>query len=144
MFSTDRHAYRHAFITAWQKSLFAQPLEPVEQQIVEVVRAHPDYQALLNDRERALSQDYLPESGQANPFMHMSLHMALNDQLSIDRPKGIRARYQQVLKRLGDVHQAQHRLMDCLAEQLWLAQQPGANGLDEPGYMACIKRAARS
>jgi len=142
MFTSDRNAYRLAFLDAWQKARGGQPLEPVEHQIIEIINEHPEYQAILAERERALSINYLPERGDVNPFLHMSLHLALRDQVRLDQPKGMRAHYQRLVKARGDAHAAEHRLLECLAEMLWQLQQPGARAFDEAAYMRCIKRVA--
>jgi hypothetical protein len=140
MFSNDRQSHRRIFITAWEKARAGKPLEPVEAQIVQILRQHPEYQAFISDAEAALEQDFLPEQGESNPFLHMGLHIAILDQLSIDQPAGIRRLYQHLLEKTGDAHEAEHRIMDCLAEAIWTLQRNQAP-FDERGYLDCINRA---
>ncbi|AHF04197.1 hypothetical protein MARPU_10310 [Marichromatium purpuratum 984] len=143
MFSDDRQSYRSAFVTAWRKAAEEQPLDPTETQIVAVARAHPEYHALLEAGDDALDRDFLPEHGETNPFLHMGLHMAVLDQLGTDQPRGIRARYQTLVARLGDTHAAEHRVMECLAQTMWrLQREPGAT-FDETTYLDCIGRSSK-
>jgi hypothetical protein len=140
MFSNDRQSHRRTFITAWKKAQAGQPLEPVEAQIIQILRQHPEYHALMSDAEGVLDQDFEPESGQSNPFLHMGLHIAVLDQLSIDQPAGIRTLYQRLSERTGDPHEAEHRIMECLAEALWTLQRNGTS-FDARTYLDCIKGA---
>ena len=140
MFSTDRTQLRQHFLDAWHKARAGKPLEPVELQIVEVVRGHPEYQPMLEQREQALGRDWLPDGGETNPFLHMSLHIALTEQISTDRPPGIRTLYQRMVAAcIGDHHAAEHRMLECLAEELWQVQRNGGD-LRSKRYLKCIKR----
>jgi hypothetical protein len=140
MFSNDRTHVRKQFIDAWQKARDQAPLEPLEQQIVEVVRRHPEYQPILEQGEASLSRDWLLTGGETNPFLHMGLHLALLDQITTDRPPGMRKLYQRMVKAcLGDTHEAEHRMLACLAEELWQVQQNGGD-FRTKHYQRCIKR----
>ncbi|MEA3639108.1 MAG: DUF1841 family protein [Lamprobacter sp.] len=140
MFSQDRDQLRQVYLTAWRKAQSGEPLEPVEQQIVEVAGQHPEYQALLEQGEAALGREWLPEGGESNPFLHMALHIALQEQVSTNRPAGIRRLYQGMIAHcLGNVHEAEHRILDCLAEALWKIQRDG-RAFQSKGYLKCIKR----
>jgi hypothetical protein len=107
---------------------------------LDVILQHPEYHAALEDPERYRDRDYLDES---NPFLHMSLHMALEEQLSIDQPPGIRAAWQALLARAGDRHRALHEALECLAEILWRAQRD-AMPPDGAAYLSCLQRRARA
>ena len=98
-----------------------QPLSALEQQLAQVIAAHPEYHPLLNHPEQ-LDQDYNLDEGNSNPFLHMGLHLALLEQVSNDRPQGIRALYQQFLQHSNDWHQCEHQMMTPLAESIWQAQ----------------------
>ncbi|QGU32401.1 DUF1841 family protein [Thermochromatium tepidum] len=137
MFSTDRQTHRRIFLEAWRKAKAQAPLGPIESQIVELMRRHPEYWPFLEDGTRALDQDFPPELGQTNPFLHLGLHLAILEQLSIDQPRGIRERYQRLLTHLGDPHQVEHAIMECLAESLWRVQHQRLP-FDEAGYLDCI------
>lgn len=138
MLVQDRESGRRFFIEVWRKKRQALTLEPLEQLIAGIIIQHPEYHKILVDIEAA-ERDYPPEAAVANPFLHMSLHVALQEQLMTDRPQGILELYQQGLPRFGDPHELEHRMMDCLAEALWRAQR--ANSLpDETEYLRCVQR----
>jgi hypothetical protein len=140
MFTQDRDQLRQAYVTAWQKAQTAEPLEPVEQQIVDVAKQHPEYHALLEQGGAALGREWFPEGGESNPFLHMALHIALQEQVSTDRPAGIRRLYQGMIEYcLGDVHLAEHRILECLAEEIWRIQRYGRE-FRPKAYLKCIKR----
>jgi len=140
MFSQDRDQLRQAYLRAWRKAQTGEPLEPVERQILEVAEQHPEYHSLLEQGEAALSREWLPEGGESNPFLHMALHIALQEQVTTDRPAGIRQLYQGMIARcLGDVHEAEHRMLDCLAEELWKIQRDRRD-FRPKAYLKCIKR----
>ena len=139
MFSTDRQTHRHTFIAAWAKAQAGQPLAPVEAQIVQIARLHPEYQRYLEHPDQSLDRDFSPDAGEVNPFLHMGLHLAIQDQLSIDQPTGIRRLYQRLAATHGDAHTAEHRLMECLAAALWRAQREH-RPFNTKAYLKCIKR----
>lgn len=122
LYGDQRSDYRDIFFEAWRKYRAGEALQGVENLIVEVARLHPEYHAMLEDREKFQDSDYLPEMGQINPFLHMGMHVSILEQLSIDDPRGIRERYQRLLEQTANDHDAQHRMMDCLGEMLWQAQ----------------------
>jgi len=140
MFSGDRKTHRQTFIDAWTKSRSGQLLEPVEAQIVQILQMHPEYQKQLEDADAVLDRDWLPEQGETNPFLHLGLHIAILEQLSIDRPAGIRKLHQNLVATTGDVHEAEHRILECLAEALWRVQHDG-KPFNDKAYLKCIKRA---
>lgn len=123
MYGNDRNQMRQVFLDAWEKSQSGLPLDALQQMIAGVIREHPEYHALLADRERALSSDFTPEAGESNPFLHMAMHISLQEQLSTDRPQGIVMRYRMLIERLADPHAVEHRLMECLGQVLWEAQR---------------------
>ena len=141
LFGQDRDQLRAFYCQAWRDHRGGKPLQPLQAQIVSVIERHPEYHALLEHPERALSRDYLPESGQTNPFLHMGMHLAIREQVSTDRPPGIRDLYRQLSLRCTDEHQLQHQLMECLAEMLWQAQRDGTVP-DEARYLDCIRALA--
>jgi len=141
MFSQDRNSMRRYFLEAWRKARGGEPLDPLESQIAEVIRGHPEYHSLLEAPEKAMGRDYLPEDGETNPFLHLSLHIAILEQVSTNRPTGVRDLYQRIARSVGDAHEAEHRIMDCLARRLWEAQRSGLPP-DERSYVECIERLA--
>ena len=97
----------------------------------------PEYHALLDQPERYKERDYLPESGETNPFLHLSMHLAIAEQLSVDQPPGIVERYQRLLKHHGDPMQAQHAIIDCLGEMIWQVQRY-QTAFDSAAYLRCL------
>lgn len=139
MFGHDRDSLRRYYCMAWEKAQSGQPLEPLEQLIAGVIGEHPEYQPALTAAERALGREYLPEMGETNPFLHMGMHIALQEQLGSQRPEGIVEIYQQLCRRLGDRHAVEHRMIECLGETLWEAQRSGVEP-DERAYLQRLRR----
>jgi hypothetical protein len=139
MFSPSREQARRLFFDAWQRYRDGQPLEPLGRSALAVVLLHPEYHGLLGQPERYLDRDYQPEAGDLNPFLHLSLHLAVAEQLSIDQPRGIRAEYERVRAALGDEHEALHAVLECLGSTLWESQR---NNLppDERTYLECLRK----
>jgi hypothetical protein len=127
------------YFDAWQKQNNRQPLQPVEAQIADIITLHPEYHSLFADAGKVLDKDWLPEQGSTNPFLHMGLHLAIREQVSTDRPTGIRAAHQALSVRMGEVHEAEHRMIECLAEALWNAQRSGQPP-DEQAYLMKIQQ----
>ncbi len=141
LFGQDRDQLRGMYIQAWAAHRDNRPLEPLQAQIVAVIEQHPEYHRLLENTDQAMGREYLPESGESNPFLHMGMHLAIQEQVSTNRPAGIRMLYQQLLMHAPDPHQLEHKLMDCLAEMIWQAQRDGV-APDETRYLSCIKNLA--
>jgi len=137
-FSDDRAELRQRYIDAWRKARSGQPLEPLEHQIAEVVEAHPEYQAALERGPAAAEAEYPPEAGATNPFLHMGLHLAVREQISTDRPPGINAVFSALCKKTLDPHEAEHAILECLAETLWESQRQ-AVAPDERSYLARLR-----
>ncbi len=142
MFTQDRDQLRRFYLQSWEKARNGQPLEPLEREVVAVIEAHPEYHALLARGEAALGGEYPPELGQTNPFLHMGLHLALREQVGLDRPAGVRAVHTRLRLALGDAHAAEHAMMECLAEALWQAQREGRPP-DEAAYLRCLQALGR-
>lgn len=130
---------REVFFRAWRSYRAHQLLEGIERLIVDIALQHPEYHSLLADPERFAQRDYAPELGETNPFLHLAMHVAIMEQLAIDQPRGIVARYRQLLQRLSDEHDAQHRMMECLGEMLWRAGRD-KTAPDEKLYLECVER----
>jgi len=139
MFNPSREQVRQFFFDAWRKYHDGRPLEGLERIALEVMLAHPEYHQTLEDPQRILGHDYAPEDGQTNPFLHMSLHLAIEEQLGIDQPPGIRAEFERILARRGDRHDALHAVLECLGEIVWRAQRDQAVP-DGEAYLECLRR----
>lgn len=138
MFGQDRNQMRLYFQDTWKKKLAGTPLEPLEQLIAGIIEQHPEYHSMIMD-ENALDKEFTPEGGQTNPFLHMGMHITLAEQLGTDRPAGLRDLHQRMTNKLGDPHEAEHKMMDCLGLILWEAQRSGKMP-DEQAYVECIKK----
>lgn len=133
-----RARLREQYLKAWRKARNGERLEALELLIAEVVELHPEYHALLEDRD-VTQREFPPEAGQSNPFLHMGLHVAIHEQLGADRPPGIREVYTRLAGRFGDTHELEHRMMECLARIIWEAQRSGMLP-DEAAYLACVRK----
>lgn len=137
MYGTDRAEMREVFFRAWRRHRANEPLEGIERAVVEVALRHPEYHALLDDPDAHADRDFLPELGDTNPFLHLAMHLAIEEGLAIDQPRGLRGRYRALLARLPDEHAVQHGIMECLGEMLWRAQRAGA-APDEAAFLRCL------
>ena len=140
MFNPSRDEVRQMFFRAWRSYREGRPLAGIEALALEVILQHPEYHAVLDAPERYRDKDYVDES---NPFLHMSLHLALEEQLSIDQPPGIRRAWEALVARAGERHAALHQALECLAETLWRAQRH-ASPPDAAAYLSCLERRART
>src|SRR4051812_27613931 len=112
MFNPSRDEARAFFFDTWAKYGRGEALSPLEQTALTVIVAHPEYHALLTDSRRNRERDFSPEGAELNPFLHLSLHLAIEEQLSIDQPRGIRARYEALVGRTGSEHEAKHGVLE--------------------------------
>jgi hypothetical protein len=138
LFNPSRDQVRRFFIDAWQKHREAGVLTPLETMAVDIVAAHPEYHALLA-KEDTLTREWTPADGELNPFLHLSLHLAVAEQLQIDQPPGLRAAFAHLCERLGERHDALHAVLECLGETLFAAQRSGT-APDGEAYLECVRR----
>lgn len=137
MFHPSRDQARRFFFDTWRKYRQQEILSGLEAMALQVILEHPEYHRVLEDPERSLDRDYAPEMGETNPFLHMSLHLAIAEQISIDQPAGIRERFRKLAEKTGSHHDAVHETMDCLAEMIWQSQRQSA-APDEALYLDCL------
>ena len=137
MFSNNRTELRRIFHDCWKLKQQGQALDALQQMIVSVIEQHPEYHNLLENSDN-LERDYNPAQGEANPFLHMSMHIALVEQISTNRPDGIRECHQKLTTSLSSPHEAEHRMMDCLSEAILQAQRNNTMP-DEAAYQACLQ-----
>ena len=145
MFFADRSRaqLRRVYVEAWRKFSAREPLEPYEAQVAAVVAEHREYVPLLEDGQAAVTADFPPEVGQVNPFLHMSLHLAIREQVATDRPAGIAQAHRALAASLGDAHAAEHAMLSVLGETIWEAQVRGTSP-DERAYLERIERLLRA
>ena len=140
MFNPSREQVSSFFCEAWRKRCAREVVTGAEAVAADLIEQHPEYHALLGQPESALEQEFTPETWRMNPFLHLSLHLAIAEQISIDQPPGIRAEYERLRQKL-DVHDAEHAVLDCLGETLWYSQRHGTP-LDGMRYLECLRQAA--
>ena len=136
----DRDQLRRMYLDAWRKFSAQQPLEPLESQLAALIAEHPEYIPWLESGDdAALRAEFTPEGGQQNPFLHMGLHMAIREQVATNRPAGITQIHEKLSKRLGSAHEAEHVMLEPLAETIWEAQRAGKMP-DEQGYLERLRK----
>ena len=138
MFNPSRDQVRQFFFDTWAKYRRQEPLAGLETLAIEVILLHPEYQPLLDDPASALL-DYGVEGGEMNPFLHLSLHLAIEEQASIDQPPGIHAAIERLSRARGERHAALHGVLDCLGQMVWKSQRDNRPP-DGAAYLECIKR----
>jgi len=134
----NRNDIRQHFFAIWKKHNDKQTLDPMENLIANIIRLHPEYHSLLENDE-TLDNDYTPEMGKTNPFLHMGMHIALYEQLSTKRPPGINEVFEKLQIKTGDVHTTEHRMMECLGEAMWQAQRDNS-APDDVKYLTCLQK----
>lgn len=140
MFGNNRDELRKVYFSCWQLKKNKLPMDPMQEVVANIVELHPEYHDLLENDDN-LDQDYSAETGESNPFLHMSMHIALHEQISTNRPKGINDCYQKLCLLHGGPHDAEHAMMECLGEALWNAQR-NQSPPDEVAYLNCLKKLA--
>jgi hypothetical protein len=139
MFAPTRQKARQFFADTWRKYRAGEPLQGLESTALEVILHHPEYHSMLERPEHHLDKDWQPESGDLNPFLHLSLHLAVQEQLSIDQPPGITGVFERLRSALGAEHDALHAAVECLAETIWQAQR-ASTAVDAAQYLECLSR----
>ena len=141
MFVGNRNEARDYFFQVWERVNKQLPLEPLETIISQVILEHPEYHSYLDNKEDLLNHEFTPEQNQTNPFLHMGMHIALKEQVGTNRPKGISDVFNSLMSQTDSVHDAEHRMMECLGQSLWEAQR-NQTLPDESSYLECLKRIA--
>jgi len=138
MFGNNRNELRQVYLSCWQLKKNKLPMDPMQEVVGNIVELHPEYHNLL-ENEESIDRDFSAEPGESNPFLHMSMHIALHEQISTNRPEGIHDCHQKLCLLHGDPHQAEHAMMECLGEALWQAQRDQTVP-DEAKYLECLKK----
>lgn len=139
MFTPSQHDVRRFFCETWRKHQANEILTPLEAIARDWLVRHPEYSDDLADVEKALAADYSVERGDANPFLHLAMHLSIAEQISIDQPPGIRDAFVSLARKLDSEHEAHHRIMECLGEMLWTSQRSGLPP-DGAAYLDCVRR----
>jgi hypothetical protein len=141
MFDPSRNDVRTFFCEAERKRASGAPLTPLEAIAADWIAEHPEYADDLSDAERARSATYSGEGGRENPFLHLSMHLSITEQVAIDQPRGIKQAFELLSHRRGSAHAAQHEVMECLGRMLWESQRSGRPP-DGDAYIDCVRRRA--
>ncbi|WP_280152651.1 DUF1841 family protein [Piscinibacter sp. XHJ-5] len=141
MFAPSQTDVRRFFCDAFRKQRDAVPMTPLEAMASDWIAAHPEYHADLADADAALAAVFDVEAGRTNPFLHLSMHLSISEQVSIDQPRGIKQAFELLAARRGSAHEAQHEVMECLGEMMWASQRSGLPP-DGEKYIECVRRRA--
>lgn len=139
MFNPSQDDVRRFFCATYSKHRANQILTPLEAIARDWLLQHPEYDEAFSDVDAALAADYKVEGGKSNPFLHLSMHLSITEQISIDQPPGIRAAFTALAQRRGSEHEAHHEIMECLGEMIWSAQRNGTPP-DGAAYVDCVRR----
>ena len=137
-FDPSRDEARNFLFESWRKRRAGELLTPLEDLAAQLISKHPEYFAVLENPQQHQDKDYLPEQGTANPFLHLMMHLTIEEQISIDQPKGVRELFARLTQQLESEHDAQHRMMECLGEMIWQAQRNRTQP-DAAIYLDCLQ-----
>ncbi|MES2688144.1 MAG: DUF1841 family protein [Pseudomonadota bacterium] len=141
MFTPSQADVRRFFCSVYAKTRTGQPLEAIETIASQWLEEHPEYHGDFADADAALAKIYEVEAGKTNPFLHLSMHLSISEQCSIDQPRGIRQAVELLAARRNSLHDAHHEAMDCLGQMVWESQRAGRPP-DGDAYIACVQRHA--
>ncbi len=139
MFAPSQSDVRKFFCEAFRKSFANEILTPIEAIAADWIREHPEYDDTLRNLDQALTTNYSVDEGRTNPFLHLSMHLSISEQISVDQPKGIRGIFQALANKLNSEHEAQHQIMECLGEMMWVAQRNGTPP-DGVAYIEALRK----
>jgi len=141
MFSPSQADVRRFYCAVFEKSRKGEPLEAIETLAGQWIAEHPEYHAELADVDAALARLGTSDAGSENPFLHLSMHLSISEQCSIDQPPGIRQAVELLAARRADLHAAHHEVMECLGTMLWESQRAGRPP-DGQAYIDAVRRRA--
>ncbi len=139
LFNPTRDDARSFLFESWRKRRAGELLTPLEDLAAQLIAKHPEFHTVLEKPQHYQEKDYLPEHGMTNPFLHLMMHLTIEEQISIDQPAGVRAHFSRLANNLGSEHDAQHRMMECLGEMIWQAQRSRTQP-DAAVYFACLEK----
>jgi Domain of unknown function (DUF1841) len=141
MFNPSQEDVRRFFCSVYAKARSNQAMEAIETIAAQWMDEHPEYHADFADVDLALTTMYEATEGRTNPFLHLSMHLSISEQCSIDQPRGIRQAVELLTHKRNSLHQAHHEAMECLGTMLWESQRAGRPP-DSNAYIACVQRHA--
>jgi Domain of unknown function (DUF1841) len=139
MFNPTRDEARNFLFESWRKRCAGELLTPLEDLTAQLIDKHPEYHELLSGPERSQDNDYAPDGNVVNPFLHLMMHLTIEEQISIDQPPGIRMHFMRLAGKYQSEHEAQHAMMECLGEMIWQAQRHGTPP-DGALYLSCLEK----
>jgi len=139
LFNPSRDEARNFLFETWRKRRAKELLTPLEDLTAQLIEKHPEYHAVLEDPDGNQDKDYLPEHCETNPFLHLMMHLTIEEQISIDQPQGIRAHFVRLTRQFESEHDAQHRMMECLSEMIWQSQRNRTQP-DALIYFTCLEK----
>jgi hypothetical protein len=141
MFTPNQNDVRAFFCETHARDRDGLPLTPMQTIAAQWINEHPEYLADLADVESAQRASYPVEAGRTNPFLHLSMHLTIAEQMSIDQPRGIRQAVELLAAKRNSLHEATHEVMECLGEMIWASQRSGQPP-DGFAYLDCVRRRA--
>ena len=142
LFQPSREDVRRFFRDLLQKKRDGAVLTQIEAIAGDWVELHPEYFPALAPVADGQPDPYEPREGAPNPFLHLSMHLSIAEQLAIDQPPGIKPAFERLAATLGSVHDAHHEVMECLGEMLWTAERERTSP-DGAAYVRCVERRTR-
>lgn len=137
MFNPTRDDARKFLFESWRKRRKGELLSPLEDLTTQLIEKHPEYHALLDDPDNHQDKDFAPDGNVVNPFLHLMMHLTIEEQISIGQPAGIREQFSRLTRKYQSEHEAQHAMMDCLGEMIWQAQR-NKTAPDAAVYLNCL------
>jgi hypothetical protein len=138
MFNPSRDEARNFLFETWRKRREGTLLTPLEDLTAQLIEKHPEYHDMLDAPEKYHDKDYAPEQGATNPFLHLMMHLTIEEQISINQPHGIRAHFERLTHKHESEHDAQHAMMECLSEMIWQAQRSNS-APNAAIYLTCLE-----
>ncbi|MDP2804410.1 MAG: DUF1841 family protein [Gallionellaceae bacterium] len=139
MFNPTRDQARQFLFETWRKRLAKELLTPLEDLTAQLIDKHSEYHELLTQPELSQDKDYAPDGTAVNPFLHLMMHLTIEEQISIGQPHGIREHFSRLTQKYESEHEAQHAMMDCLGEMIWQAQR-NKTAPDAAIYLSCLEQ----
>jgi hypothetical protein len=139
MFTPSQQDVRRFFCDSFKKSHAREILTPIEAIAADWIHQHPEYEDVLSDLDTALEANYSVDEGKSNPFLHLSMHLSISEQISVDQPRGVRSAFQALARKLNSEHEAHHQIMECLGEMMWNSQRSGLPP-DGEAYIEALRK----
>jgi hypothetical protein len=141
MFAPSQNDVRRFFCAAFKKRREGGVMTPLETLAADWIDQHPEYHDDFADVDAALAAVFDVDAGRTNPFLHLSMHLSISEQVSIDQPRGIKQAFELLAAKRGSAHEAQHEVMECLGQMMWESQRSGLPP-DGEKYIDCVRRRA--